>query len=109
MKLPDMTEDEVDVMLDLLVEFTNRRKLPVARRYSEKLLDALFKCMRRRMPRFHLSMSDMLRLILFWEHQYKSIAEMLNSGMFVWDTQTTCVVEAPDSGGLDLIQVRDSN
>ncbi|CAK9146405.1 unnamed protein product [Ilex paraguariensis] len=56
------------------------------------------------MPRFHLSMSDMLRLILFWERQYKSIDEMLNSGIFVWDTQTTRVVKGPESGGLDFIQ-----
>ena len=109
MKLPNMTEDEVDVMLDLLVDFKNRGKLPISGRYSERMLDALYTHIRRMMPRFHLSLSDMLRANIFWECQYKSIAEMLNSGMFVWDTQTTCVVEGPKSGGLDLIQVRDSN
>ncbi|CAK9182611.1 unnamed protein product [Ilex paraguariensis] len=38
MKLPDMTTDEVDVMLDLLVDFKNRGKLPIADRRAAVLL-----------------------------------------------------------------------
>ncbi|CAK9184211.1 unnamed protein product [Ilex paraguariensis] len=61
--------------------------------------------MKRRLPRFYIDQTDLVKIIFFWKNQYFTIKDMLKTRMFAWDSTDSCVIDGPIAGAHDYLVV----